>query len=76
MTKSARRYVPLSYCYAEAPADSGGAFCGPSSNGVAAGTCLEEAILQALLELVERDAAAVWWYNRIPTPLRVDRRAA
>jgi len=35
---------------------------------VAAGTCLEEAVLQGLLELVERDAAAVWWYNQLRRP--------
>ncbi|HEX7839222.1 MAG TPA: TOMM precursor leader peptide-binding protein, partial [Kofleriaceae bacterium] len=68
LTKRARRYVPLAYCYAEAPADSGTAFTGPCGNGVAAGTCLEEAVLQGLLELVERDAAAVWWYNRLVRP--------
>jgi bacteriocin biosynthesis cyclodehydratase domain-containing protein len=64
--KRERRYVPLAYCYAEAPPESGTAFAGPCSNGVAAGTCLEEAVLQGLLELVERDATAVWWYNRVP----------
>jgi ribosomal protein S12 methylthiotransferase accessory factor len=63
-----RRYVPLPYCYAEAPPESGTAFCGPCGNGVAAGTCLEEAVLQGLLELVERDAAAIWWYNRVVRP--------
>ncbi|MDI1433259.1 TOMM precursor leader peptide-binding protein [Polyangium sorediatum] len=68
LSKRERRYVPLAYCYAEAPAESGTAFCGPCSNGVAAGTCLEEALLQALLELVERDAAAIWWYNRMSRP--------
>ncbi|AUX45217.1 hypothetical protein SOCE26_066980 [Sorangium cellulosum] len=68
LSRRERRYVPLAYCYAEAPAESGAAFCGPSSNGVAAGTCLEEALLQGLLELVERDAAAIWWYNRLARP--------
>jgi ribosomal protein S12 methylthiotransferase accessory factor len=68
LSKRERRYVPLAYCYAEAPVESGTAFCGPCGNGVAAGTCLEEAVLQALLELVERDAAAVWWYNRLCRP--------
>lgn len=68
LSKRERRYVPLAYCYAEAPAESGAAFCGPCGNGVAAGTCVEEALLQALLELVERDAAAVWWYNRLARP--------
>ena len=34
------------------------------SNGNAAGSCLEDAIVQGFLELVERDAVALWWYNR------------
>jgi ribosomal protein S12 methylthiotransferase accessory factor len=33
------------------------------SNGCAAGNTLEEAIVQGFLELVERDAYAIWWYN-------------
>jgi hypothetical protein len=37
-------------------------------NGHAAGNCLEEAILQGFLELVERDAVALWWYNRALRP--------
>lgn len=39
-----------------------------NSNGNAAGTTLEDAILQGFLELVERDAVAVWWYNRTRQP--------
>jgi oxazoline/thiazoline synthase len=35
------------------------------SNGCAAGNTLEEAIVQGFLELVERDAYAIWWYNRV-----------
>jgi len=35
------------------------------SNGCAAGNTPEEAILQGFLELVERDAYAIWWYNRL-----------
>jgi ribosomal protein S12 methylthiotransferase accessory factor len=38
------------------------------SNGVAAGNTREEAILQGLLELVERDAVALWWYPRAERP--------
>ncbi|MCX4542214.1 TOMM precursor leader peptide-binding protein [Streptomyces sp. NBC_01565] len=34
------------------------------SNGNAAGGSVEDAILQGFLELVERDAVALWWYNR------------
>jgi ribosomal protein S12 methylthiotransferase accessory factor len=38
------------------------------SNGCAAGNTIEEAIVQGFLELVERDAYAIWWYNRLQRP--------
>jgi len=38
------------------------------SNGCAAGNTLAEAIVQGFLELVERDAYAIWWYNRVQRP--------
>jgi ribosomal protein S12 methylthiotransferase accessory factor len=38
------------------------------SNGCAAGNTLEEAIVHGFLELVERDAYAIWWYNRLQRP--------
>jgi oxazoline/thiazoline synthase len=38
------------------------------SNGCAAGNSREEAIVQGFLELVERDAYAIWWYNRLLRP--------
>lgn len=38
------------------------------SNGNAAGNTLEEAVLQGLLEVVERDSIAIWWYNRLQRP--------
>ena len=44
------------------------------SNGNAAGNTLEEAILQGFLELVERDAVALWWYNRVRRPARRPRQ--
>lgn len=39
------------------------------SNGNAAGSSPEDALLQGFLELVERDAVALWWYNRTRQPL-------
>jgi len=39
-----------------------------TSSGVAAGHTVEEAAVRAFVELVERDAVAIWWYNRIPRP--------
>ena len=42
--------------------------CPGNSNGCASGNTLEEAIFYGLLELIERDAVATWWYNRIKRP--------
>jgi oxazoline/thiazoline synthase len=39
------------------------------SNGNAAGSSIEDAIIHGFLELVERDAVALWWYNRTRHPL-------
>ena len=39
-----------------------------TSNGCAAGPTPEAAAIGGLFELIERDAAAIWWYNRIPRP--------
>lgn len=56
--------MPSSYCYF----GYGDQRCGASSNGCAAGPTREDALLGGLLELVQRDAIAVWWYNRIRRP--------
>lgn len=64
----APRLVPTGYCYFGHPDISEHFFCASDANGNAAGNTLEEAILQGLLEVVERDAAAIWWYNRLRVP--------
>ncbi|WP_028982269.1 TOMM precursor leader peptide-binding protein [Sporocytophaga myxococcoides] len=38
------------------------------SNGLSAGNNMEEAILQGLLELIERDAVSIWWFNKLSRP--------
>lgn len=43
-------------------------FCFSDGNGNAAGNVREEAILQGLCELIERDAVGIWWYNRLRRP--------
>ena len=52
---------PLDLCYRRRAADQD--FIPPLklSSGCAAGTSIEAATLRALLELVERDAVALWW---------------
>ncbi|HUQ57995.1 TOMM precursor leader peptide-binding protein [Lentzea sp.] len=65
LTEQRHKFLPTGMCYFGAP-------CPPSvtsdSNGCAAGSSLEDAVLQGLLELVERDAVGIWWYNRTPVP--------
>ncbi len=68
LTRQRRRYVPTAYCYYNYPPAGGHDFCRADSNGNAAGNCLEEAVLQGFLEVVERDAVALWWYNRLRRP--------
>jgi oxazoline/thiazoline synthase len=68
LTHERRRWLPLTYCYSLVPAQVGEQCCPFNPNGHAAGNCLEEAVLQAFLELVERDAVGIWWYNRIARP--------
>ncbi|WP_437643984.1 TOMM precursor leader peptide-binding protein [Sorangium sp. So ce362] len=68
LTHGRRRYLPAAACYLHLPAASGEPFCSFDSNGHAAGNCIEEAIVQGFLELVERDAVALWWYNRARRP--------
>jgi ribosomal protein S12 methylthiotransferase accessory factor len=63
------KYVPSAYCYFGHPDFREMLYCFSDSNGNAAGNTLEEAILQGFMELVERDAVALWWYNRIRRPL-------
>jgi oxazoline/thiazoline synthase len=67
MTEERFKYLPTAYCYYNYKGKHPH-FCYGDSNGNAAGNTLEEAILQGFLELVERDAVAIWWYNRIQRP--------
>ncbi|HEY7068008.1 MAG TPA: TOMM precursor leader peptide-binding protein [Chloroflexota bacterium] len=68
LTARAFKYLPTLYCYYRYPLGAGTRFCWADSNGCAAGNTLEEAMLQGLLELVERDSVALWWYNRLRRP--------
>ncbi|MEQ9666895.1 TOMM precursor leader peptide-binding protein [Coleofasciculus sp. G2-EDA-02] len=63
------KYLPTAYCYFGYPLPETDEFCGADTNGNAAGNTIEEAILQGFMEVVERDAVALWWYNRVPRPM-------
>ncbi|MGW5660931.1 TOMM precursor leader peptide-binding protein [Streptomyces sp. NPDC003758] len=62
LTAGTHRLLPTSFLYFDA--ESGPDSVCADSNGNAAGSTLEDALVQGFLELVERDAVALWWYNR------------
>jgi bacteriocin biosynthesis cyclodehydratase domain-containing protein len=66
-THSRTRLVPAAYCYLR-HYEPDHPFCIADSNGCAAGADFESAVERGLHELIERDAAALWWYNQIQRP--------
>ncbi len=68
LTQERHRHLPTSILYSMPKECPGNPGLTADSNGCAAGNTLEEAILQGFYELVERDAFAIWWYNRLHFP--------
>ncbi|MBL1097976.1 TOMM precursor leader peptide-binding protein [Streptomyces coffeae] len=68
LTAERHRLLPTALLYYGAPQAPGRRFCRADSNGAAAGGTLEDAVVRGFLELVERDAVALWWYNRTRQP--------
>lgn len=68
LTHDRIKYVPSSFCYLYYPVEKDTEMCPGNSNGCASGNTKEEALFYALMELIERDAVAIWWYNRIKRP--------
>ncbi|MDM4718726.1 TOMM precursor leader peptide-binding protein [Micromonospora sp. WMMA1363] len=62
--------VPRRLCFYSSPA-AGDTFVLASSSGCATGSCLEEAALFGMLELIERDAFLLAWYGNLTLP-RID----
>ena len=55
----------VSYCYRRLPAER---FWYPISTGYAAHTDMRKAMFSAIAEVIERDAAAVTWLQKLPLP--------
>ncbi len=68
LTHDRERLVPSGYAWYGHPDLERHFYCVGDSNGNASGNTIEEAILQGFCELVERDAVAMWWYNRARRP--------
>jgi ribosomal protein S12 methylthiotransferase accessory factor len=62
-------FLPAQLVYLRPPDPAWAAIGYPTSNGLACGASLEEALLAALLEVVERDAVMLAWNNRLSLPL-------
>ncbi|MFI8259254.1 TOMM precursor leader peptide-binding protein [Streptomyces sp. NPDC085665] len=68
LTEGRRRLLPTSMLYFGRGTDAAADGPWADSNGNAAGSSPEDAVVQGFLELVERDAVALWWYNRTRQP--------
>jgi oxazoline/thiazoline synthase len=73
LVTGATRWLPAAYCYygygmSDMAGYAGAPFCVADSNGCAVGNTREEAILQGLMEAIERDACGIAWYNRARRP--------
>ncbi|MGN9844164.1 TOMM precursor leader peptide-binding protein [Nonomuraea sp. H19] len=69
LTEQRHKYLPTGFLYySYDPRPAGPVYAWADSNGNAAGSSLEDAVVQGFLELVERDAVALWWYNRVRRP--------
>ncbi|WP_046088149.1 TOMM precursor leader peptide-binding protein [Streptomyces antioxidans] len=68
LTAERHRLLPTALLYYGAPQPPDRHCCRADSNGAAAGGTLADAVVRGFLELVERDAVALWWYNRTRQP--------
>ncbi|SFU76590.1 ribosomal protein S12 methylthiotransferase accessory factor [Methylobacterium sp. 174MFSha1.1] len=67
LTHDEIRYLPAAYCWYGHP-ELARMICLADSNGCAAAGAPDRAVLAGLVELIERDAVAIWWYNRLSRP--------
>ena len=68
LTSQETVWVPSAYVWFGHPDSTEHFFTYSDGNGNAAGNSLAEAVLQGFLEVVERDAVGIWWYNRLSRP--------
>lgn len=67
LTEGGKKYAPADLLFWDV--DSTQALAGfATTNGSAASWSLETAFLHGFFELIERDAAGIWWYNRLRRP--------
>jgi thiazole/oxazole-forming peptide maturase SagD family component len=67
-TGAAVAFVPAGLCGLGYHPDEAAGLPLADSNGLATGETFSDATIRAFFELVERDACAIWWYNRLVLP--------
>lgn len=65
LTHNTERFIATGLLYYHAVV-AGGDACIADSTGSASAASPDEAIVRGFLEVVERDAIALWWYHRAP----------
>ncbi len=69
MMENRWKYLPSNYLYFTYPVEGEAQLTStPDSNGMASGSCFEDAVVQGFYELIERDSFAQWWYNKLSLP--------
>lgn len=68
LSRGTTMFLPTGHCYYQCGLPGSRLHSVADSNGNAAGSSIEDAILQGFFELVERDAVALWWYSRASRP--------
>jgi ribosomal protein S12 methylthiotransferase accessory factor len=68
VTHGRRRFIPLEMAFMGMPTMMKDLIALPVSTGFAAGSDYEMAVQNGLLEVVERDAVALWWWGRRRRP--------
>lgn len=69
LTRGVEVYVPACFVYVPYRFTTREEFITlPISTGLACGSTVEDAVLRGLYEVVERDAFAITWLNRMPVP--------
>ncbi len=61
-------WLPTDFCYRSARCEGRAWTCPADSGGCSTGHSPEDVAVRGFLELVERDAVAIWWYNRVGRP--------
>lgn len=68
LSSNTPKLIPTACCFLGYPHANEEGFPIPDSSGLAASNAAPDALERGLLELIERDAISIWWYNQLAMP--------